>query len=85
MIHYLVIGHACDEESEWQFTDSDKELTYDFLEQKFTKESLQEVSNKKIKEVLTGGPEEFVDGPPCLQIICKEIQESGTKLKDERD
>ena len=24
-----------------------------------TKESLQEVSNKKIKEVLTGGPEEF--------------------------
>ena len=23
MIHYLVIGHACDEESEWQFTDSD--------------------------------------------------------------
>ena len=43
MIHYLVIGHACDEESEWQFTDSDKELTYDFLEQKFTKESLQEL------------------------------------------
>ena len=31
-----------------------------------TKESLQEVSNKKIKEVLTGGPEEFADGPPCL-------------------
>ena len=50
-----------------------------------TKESLQEVSNKKIKEVLTGGPEEFADGPPCLQMICKEIQESGTKLKDERD
>ena len=43
MIHYLVIGHACDEESEWQFTDSDKELTDDFLEQKFTKESLQEL------------------------------------------
>ena len=50
-----------------------------------TKESLQEVSNKKIKEVLTGGPEEFADGPPCLQMICKEIQESGTKLEDERD
>ena len=43
MIHYLVIGHACDEESEWQFTDSDKELTDDFLEQKFTKETLQEL------------------------------------------
>ena len=43
MIHYLVIGHACDEEQEWQFTDSDKELTDDFLEQKFTKESLQEL------------------------------------------
>ena len=27
MIHYLVIGHACDEEQGWQFTDSDKELT----------------------------------------------------------
>ena len=24
--YYLVIGHACDEESEWQFTYSDKEL-----------------------------------------------------------
>ncbi len=50
-----------------------------------TKDSLQEVSNKKIKEVLTGGPQEFSDGPPCLQMICKEIQESGSKLKDERD
>ena len=29
--YYLVIGHACDEESEWQFTYSDKELTNDFL------------------------------------------------------
>ena len=43
MIHYLVIGHACDEESEWQFTDSDKELTDDFLEQKFTKDTLEEL------------------------------------------
>ena len=25
-----------------------------------TKDSLQDVSNKKIKEVLTGGPEEFL-------------------------
>ena len=37
MIHYLVIGHACDEEQEWQFTDSDKELTDDFLEPKILK------------------------------------------------
>ena len=43
MIHYLVIGHACDEEQEWQFTDSDKELTDDFLEQKFTKNTLEEL------------------------------------------
>ena len=43
MIHYLVIGHACDEEQAWQFTDSDKELTDDFLEQKFTKDTLEEL------------------------------------------
>ena len=43
MIHYLVIGDACDEEQEWQFTDSDKELTDDFLEQKFTKDTLEEL------------------------------------------
>ena len=53
MIHYLVIGHACDEESEWQFTDSDKELTDDFLEEKFTKTTLEalgydEDSNKEV-------------------------------------
>ena len=53
MIHYLVIGHACDEESEWQFTSSDKELTNDFLEEKFTKECLEELgydedSNKEV-------------------------------------
>ena len=43
MIHYLVIGHACDEEQGWQFTDSDKELTDDVLEQKFTKDTLEEL------------------------------------------
>ena len=51
--YYLVIGHACDEESEWQFTYSDKELTNDFLEEKFTKNSLEELgydadSNKEV-------------------------------------
>ena len=53
MIHYLVIGHAAFEEQEWQFTDSDKELTYDFLEEKFTKTTLEalgydEDSNKEV-------------------------------------
>ena len=53
MNYYLVIGHACDEESEWQFTNSDKELTNDFLEEKFTKECLEELgydedSNKEV-------------------------------------
>ena len=40
---------------------------------------------KKVKEILTGGPEDLLDGPPCLQMICKQVQESGIKLKDERD
>ena len=53
MNYYLVIGHACDEESEWQFTNSEKELTNDFLEEKFTKNSLEELgydadSNKEV-------------------------------------
>ena len=60
MIHYLVIGHACDEESEWQFTDSDKELTYDFLEQKFTKESLQELGYEPY-EYESCGKEVYID------------------------
>ena len=51
--YYLVIGHACDEESEWQFTYSEKELTNDFLEEKFRKFSLEELgydedSNKEV-------------------------------------
>jgi hypothetical protein len=60
MIHYLVIGHACDEESEWQFTDSDKELTDDFLEQKFTKESLQELGYEP-DEYESCGKEVYID------------------------
>tara|TARA_E500000331_G_scaffold236656_1_gene226952 strand:- start:3712 stop:5340 length:1629 start_codon:yes stop_codon:yes gene_type:complete len=50
-----------------------------------TKDSLEQLSKKKVREILTGGPEEFHDGPPCLQMICKEIQDSGKKLSDERD
>ena len=60
MIHYLVIGHACDEESEWQFTDSDKELTDDFLEQKFTKESLQDLGYEP-DEYESCGKEVYID------------------------
>ena len=43
MIHYLIIGHACDEEQGWQFTDSDKEWTDEYLEQKFTNDTLKEL------------------------------------------
>ena len=60
MIHYLVIGHACDEESEWQFTDSDKELTDDFLEQKFTKDTLIELGYEP-DEYESCGKEVYID------------------------
>ena len=50
-----------------------------------TKEQLKEVATTKINEVITGGPEALADGPPCLQMICKEIVESGKKLTDGRD
>tara|TARA_A100001515_G_scaffold94208_1_gene75413 strand:- start:39 stop:263 length:225 start_codon:yes stop_codon:yes gene_type:complete len=60
MIHYLVIGHACDEEQEWQFTDSDKELTDDFLEQKFTKHTLIELGYDG-DEYLSEGKEVYID------------------------
>ena len=35
-IYYLVIGHACDEESAWLYLDFEEEKTNDFLEKKFT-------------------------------------------------
>ena len=60
MIHYLVIGHACDEESEWQFADSDKELTDDLLEQKVTKESLQELCYEPDEDEIYG-KEVYID------------------------
>lgn len=50
-----------------------------------TLEQLKEVAATKINEVITGGPEALADGPPCLQMICKEIMESGKKLTDGRD
>ena len=60
MIHYLVIGHACDEEQEWQFTDSDKELTDDFLEQKFTNDTLKELGYEP-DEYESCGKEVYID------------------------
>jgi len=50
-----------------------------------TLEQLKEIATTKIKEVITGGPEALADGPPCLQMICKEVMESGKKLTDGRD
>ena len=46
---------------------------------KKTKEELEEFSLALVKTVLQGGPEEFNDGPPCLQIMAKE------PLTDNRD
>ena len=40
--------------------------------------------NDHIKKILTGGNEEFVDGPPCLQIITKDLS-ADNKLGDYRD
>ena len=46
---------------------------------KKTKEELEEFSLALVKTVLQGGPSEFDDGPPCLQIMAKE------PLNDNRD
>ena len=42
-IYYLVIGHACDEESAWLYLDFEEEKTNDFLEKKFTEFVLEEL------------------------------------------
>ena len=60
MIHYLVIGHACDEEQEWQFTDSDKEWTDEYLEQKFTNDTLKELGYEP-DEYESCGKEVYID------------------------
>lgn len=46
---------------------------------KKTKEELEEFSLALVKTVMQGGPDEFNDGPPCLQIMAKE------PLTDTRD
>jgi hypothetical protein len=63
---------------------SGKEMTLDlFLKvveiNKADIEKLENISNDLIKKELTGGAEEFKDGPPCLEILSK------NKMKDGRD
>jgi hypothetical protein len=46
---------------------------------KVNKDTLQKLSDDIIQKELTGGAEEFKDGPPCLEILSKH------KMKDGRD
>ena len=46
---------------------------------KVTAEQLKEISDNIIQKELTGGADEFKDGPPCLEILSKE------KMTDGRD
>jgi len=53
MNYYLVLGHACDEESAWLYLDFEEEKTNDFLEEKFINFVLEELgydpdSNKEV-------------------------------------
>ena len=49
-----------------------------------TEQELNSFIDAHINRILTGGAEEFNDGPPCLQAISKTIDDSN-KLPDERD
>ena len=46
---------------------------------KVTSEKLKEISNNIIQKELTGGADEFKDGPPCLEVLSK------NKMTDGRD
>lgn len=61
-----------------------KERTFEeFMEvvkiNRYTLEELEKFANEHVQSMLKGGNEEFLDGPPCLQILTKE------RLKDGRD
>ena len=61
---------------------SGQEMTLDlFLEvvaiNLMTSTKLKEISDNIIKTELTGGAEEFKDGPPCLEILSKEKMDDG--------
>jgi len=49
--YYLIIGHACDEESAWLYLDFEEEKTNDFLEEKFTNFVLKKLGLLFEKEV----------------------------------
>ena len=49
--YYLIIGHACDEESAWLYLDFEEEKTNDFLEEKFNNFVLKELGLLFEKEV----------------------------------
>ena len=51
MIYYLVLGHACDEESAWLYLDFEEEKSNEFLEEKFTNFVLKELGLLFEKEV----------------------------------
>ena len=63
---------------------SGKEISFDIFLQcielnKVDSDKLKELSSNFIQQALTGGAEEFKDGPPCLEILSK------NKMKDGRD
>ena len=63
---------------------SGKEISFDVFLQcvelnKVDSNQLKELSDNLIQKALTGGAEEFKDGPPCLEILSK------NKMKDGRD
>ena len=51
MIHYLVIGHACDEEQTWMHLMFNDEQPDEYLEKKFTSHVLKELGLLFEKEV----------------------------------
>ena len=53
MIHYLIIGHVCDEDQQWQHMMFNDEQPDEYLEKKFTNHVLEELgydldSNKEV-------------------------------------
>ena len=51
MIHYLVIGHVCDEDQQWQHMMFNDEQPDEYLEKKFTNHVLKELGLLFEKEV----------------------------------
>ena len=51
MIHYLIIGHACDEEQTWMHLMFNDEQPDEYLEKKFTNHVLKELEELATQEV----------------------------------